>query len=55
MERWYDVEILFAKKTLENEVLNGDFRNETLTQALDALRFTTDFTYKIEGKKVIIY
>ncbi len=55
MERWYDVRIQFRNKTLEDELLNGDFRKETLKQALEALRITTDFRYKIEDKTVLIY
>lgn len=55
MERWYDVEIIFRNKKLEEELLNGDFRKETLSQALEGLRFTTDFKYRIENQTVIIY
>nr|WP_294905284.1 FecR family protein [uncultured Lacibacter sp.] len=55
MERWYDVTITFKTRELETEELNGDFSKETLRQALDALRFTTNFNYKIDGKTVIIY
>ncbi|QNA46176.1 FecR family protein [Lacibacter sediminis] len=55
MERWYDVRIQFRNRSLEDELLNGDFRKETLKQALDALRITTDFRYKIEDKTVLIY
>lgn len=55
MERWYDVKIIFRNKKLEEELLNGDFRKETLSQALEALRFTTDFKYRIEEKTVIIF
>ena len=55
MERWYDVKIQFRNRVLEDELLNGDFRKETLKQALDALRITTDFQYKIEDKTVLIY
>ena len=55
MERWYDVRIQFRNRALESELLNGDFRKETLKQALDALRITTDFRYKIEDKTVLIY
>ncbi|MBP6687392.1 MAG: FecR family protein [Lacibacter sp.] len=55
MERWYDVNIQFRRGSLEDELLTGDFRKETLKQALDALRITTDFRYKIEDKTVIIY
>ena len=57
MERWYDVNISFKNQELEEEELNGDFSKETLQQALEALRFTSNnrFRYKIEGKTVIIY
>lgn len=55
MERWYDVRIQFRNRALEEELLNGDFRKETLRQALDGLRITTDFRYKIEDKTVLIY
>jgi ferric-dicitrate binding protein FerR (iron transport regulator) len=55
MERWYDVRIQFRNRALEDELLNGDFRKETLKQALDGLRITTDFRYKIEDKTVLIY
>lgn len=55
MERWYDVTIIFKNQELETEELRGDFSKETLQQALDALRFTNNFRYKIEGKTVIIY
>lgn len=55
MERWYDVEIIFRNKKLEEELLTGDFRKETLNQALEALRFTTGFKYRIEEKTVLIF
>lgn len=55
MERWYDVRIQFRNRSLEEELLTGDFRKETLKQALEALRITTDFRYKIEDKTVLIY
>lgn len=53
--RWYDVTFEFRNKNLEEEPLNGVFENETLNQALDALKITTNFNYKIEEKRVIIY
>lgn len=55
MERWYDVKIEFKKKSLEQEILTGDFTKETLKQALDALRFTVNFKYKIDATTVTIY
>jgi ferric-dicitrate binding protein FerR (iron transport regulator) len=54
MERWFNVEIVFADAGLEQERLRGDFRNETLTQALDALKITTPFAYSFNNNTVII-
>lgn len=55
MARWYDVTFEFKNQKLEEERLNGSFDGETLTQALEALKITTKFNYKIEGKKVLIF
>jgi len=55
MGRWYDVEFEFRNKNIEEERLNGGFDVETLVQALEGLKITTRFNYKIEGKKVVIY
>jgi hypothetical protein len=55
MERWYDVEFQFKNKNLEQERLNGLFETETLVQALDGLKITTRFNYKIEDKTVVIF
>lgn len=55
MERWYNVEFEFKNKAMENERLTGSFEMETLKQALEALKITTRFNYKIEGNKVLIY
>ncbi|MFN8264447.1 MAG: DUF4974 domain-containing protein [Chitinophagaceae bacterium] len=55
MGRWYDVTIEFKNKALLTETLTGEFDGETLTQALEALKVTTSFKYKIEGKRVIIF
>lgn len=55
MERFYDASITFTDTELEGVHLTGSFENETLAQAMDALRLTADFRYRIEGKKVVIY
>jgi Fe2+-dicitrate sensor, membrane component len=55
MERWYDVAFEFRNKWLEEAFITGSFENETLEQALEALRFSFDFKYRINGKTVIIY
>ena len=54
MERWYAVQIIFADEKVANYRPFGSFKNETITQALDALRLGFKFNYKIEGNKIIV-
>jgi ferric-dicitrate binding protein FerR (iron transport regulator) len=55
LERWFNVEIVFADAALERERLRGDFfSNENLTFILDALKITTPFTYSYSNNTVII-
>ena len=53
LERWYGVNIIFKNNQLKEDHLTGNFRNETIWQALDALKFTTPFNYKVEQDNVI--
>jgi transmembrane sensor len=55
MQRWYDVDIEIKDKKLKTERLTVTFINETVTQALDALKFSIAFKYSQNGKKIIIY
>lgn len=55
MERWYNVTIEFKNIKWEDKFLSGSFENETLDQALAALKFTTGFKFNIEGNHVTIY
>lgn len=55
MERWYNVNIFFKNEKWQNRYLSGSFENETLDQALAALKFTTGFKFNIEGDNVSIY
>lgn len=54
MERWFDVSISFSNKNIENRLLTGSFENETIEQALDALRMVEPFSYSIQDRKVMI-
>lgn len=54
MERWYDVQIIFEDKQVEDYRFTGTFINETVDQTLEALRFTSPFRYNIDKKKIII-
>ena len=55
MERWYDVNFEFRNTRTEDIRLQGSFINETLAQAMEALKYTNRFNYEIQGKKVIVY
>ena len=60
MERKYGVSFQLTDISLDTIHFTGSFQNETVSQALDALRLTaekstTDFTYEIQGNQVFIY
>jgi len=55
MERWYGVTISFATPELQTLQFTGSFRQETIQQALDALKLTAAFNYTISGTQINIY
>jgi ferric-dicitrate binding protein FerR (iron transport regulator) len=54
MERWYGINMNFADEEIGSYHIYGSFTNETITQALDALREGFRFHYKITGNNIII-
>ncbi|WP_428329774.1 FecR family protein [Mucilaginibacter sp.] len=55
MQRWYGVNIIFNNDDVKHYRFNGIFEKETISQALDALRITEKFHYKIDKQNVFIY
>jgi len=55
MERWYGVDIKFKNDALKRYRFSGIFEKERINQALDALRMTEDFNYKIKNSTIYIY
>lgn len=60
MERKYGVSFQVTDSSLYMIHFTGSFKDETVTQALDALRLTAeksteDFTYELHGNQVFIY
>lgn len=53
LERWYGVSIRFENQQLKENHLTGSFKNETIKQALDALKFTASFHYEIDNNNNI--
>lgn len=55
MERWYNVSIRFENAAIQHLRFTGMFRNETVTQALEALQLTEQFNYRRAEDAIIIY
>jgi ferric-dicitrate binding protein FerR (iron transport regulator) len=54
MERWYQVQIIFADTSLQSLLFTGSFEKETVSEALAALRRTTPFSYSINGRTITL-
>jgi ferric-dicitrate binding protein FerR (iron transport regulator) len=52
MERRYAVRIEFGNEVLKREHVSGVFEKESLQQALEILKMTTKFNYKIDSNQV---
>ncbi|OOQ57020.1 FecR family protein [Mucilaginibacter pedocola] len=55
MEVWYGVDIQFKNEKAKQFVFSGVFDNDSITQALDALRDIEKFDYKAYGSVIYIY
>lgn len=54
IERWYNVSIVFENNAVKQLKFNGSFENETVEQALEALKEVSSFSYTIKDNKVTI-
>ncbi|WEK37068.1 MAG: DUF4974 domain-containing protein [Candidatus Pseudobacter hemicellulosilyticus] len=54
MERWYNVKIRFADRSLETLRFTGTFETETIGQALQALQITGEFRYRFVDNKTVM-
>ena len=55
IERWYNVEVIINNQRLKSAHFTATFRNESLSQVMEALGISYSFKYKIEEGKVTIY
>ena len=55
LERWYGVSIRFDNPRQEQLRFTGNFQNETIQQALDALKLSGNFNYAIHQNQITIY
>lgn len=54
MARWYGVEFSFVNDDVKRLRFTGNFKNETVEEALKAMQITADFTYRISSDKHIV-
>jgi ferric-dicitrate binding protein FerR (iron transport regulator) len=54
MERWFNVKIVLRNESLAAQRLHGSFENETIEQAMEALKVMTPCKYKINDNEVEI-
>ena len=55
MMRWYDVSFEFRNHNREDTRFTGSFKDETLQQALEAMKYSSAFRFEIRNKVVTIY
>jgi len=56
LERWYNVKIEIENNKIKDKKFTGIFKNETVLEALDALKQTYSFEYSVDKKnnKIVI-
>ncbi len=55
MERWYGIKVRFKNDNVKDYHFTGVFENESIVQALDALKMIETFDYKYKNQTVYIY
>jgi Fe2+-dicitrate sensor, membrane component len=56
LERWYGTQFNIKNKSIYNQYLSANFKNESLIQVMEIIKFCTKAEYKIEkDNSVIVY
>jgi ferric-dicitrate binding protein FerR (iron transport regulator) len=55
MQRWYGITIELKNDSLKNIEFTGRLKNETIEQALNALKMSQTFNYTMDIKNNVIY
>lgn len=55
MERWYGVEIEIKDSFLKEKRFTGNFQNENIEQAMEALTISYSFSFERNGNKIFIH
>ncbi len=54
MERWYDVHIHFKNEKMKSILMNGDFDNVNINEAVHILQMMVGFNYTMSGNDIFI-
>ena len=54
ISRWYDVEIVYQNKTIDDLFILEMPRSSKLSDVLKVLELTGNIRFEIEGKKIIV-
>jgi transmembrane sensor len=55
MERWYGVQFIIKNDSLKKLHFTGVFENKSLTEVMDALRYSRPFQYQLKDGKVTVW
>lgn len=55
MSRWYGVQFEFEDPSLEATRFTGNFKDETVADALDAMKITARFNYRVNDNIIYLY
>ena len=55
LERWFGVDITIKSEQIKNYRFTGVFENETIEQALNALKLSAPFEFTINQNKIEIF
>lgn len=54
LERWYGVQIKVLDKGKSSPVINGEFKQESLKNVLETMKYSLDFTFSIDDHEIVI-
>ncbi|WP_020527196.1 FecR domain-containing protein [Flexithrix dorotheae] len=54
MERWYGISIKFENQEILDCQLTGEFKNESLINVLESIKYTNDITYRIVNETIFL-
>lgn len=54
LERKYNVQMMFDDQSLKSEQISGVLKNESLEQALQIIKMTTPFKFRVDGRTIYL-